>query len=212
MLQIRKEVGISPRVVEYRGWVYATDKNWYKVDQFSSSGGGSDTAPTTKNWEVNAAGDAFEASMTGLAHYATLNTAFTLSNPRATPDYIGNLSPSELLPPPIEITLHSAEQQAICGQTIIPFHLSGADAQLEVILYWGYEDRLTYLETVSGTNDNGPYSYPAWDRNTTIPDARNGTNRFVFKGMREGETIYYRIYGKNSKGQAFSDRTGKIVN
>ena len=207
----KERSGHIPRVVEYRGWVYATDKKWYKIDQFSSSAHGSDTSPAAKNWEVNAAGDAFEASMTGLAHYSHSTNTYILNNPRETPDYIGDLSPTELLPPPVEIILHSAEQQAICGQAIIPFHLNGADAQLEVILYWGYEDRLTYLETVSGTNDQGAYLYPAWSKKLTIPDAHDGTNHFVFKGLKEGETAYYRIYGKNSKGQAFSNRTGKIV-
>ena len=208
-----KRTGDIPRTVDFKGWVYASDKKWYVIDTFVAEGAsGTEENPAGMSWRINDAGNAFELSSTGFKCYpfTEASNIFSLSSPTALPSHLENKTADNFVLPAVTISLGNQEQMVACEFAVIIFDFSGVDDQTEVTLYWGTEDHLTYLETATGKTNTASYTYSAWDNSVAI-SAREGKNYTVLSGLESGKSYYYRIYGKNSAGQAFSDTTGKII-
>ena len=209
----KERTGDIVRKVDFKGWVYATDQQWHKIDNFLAIGDkGTTESPLNKAWTMSAAGNAFELSLTGIEHYPYTkeDNIFALSAPAELPAHLEGKTSDDFLPVTIDLSLRNPEQMIFCDSAVIIFNFVGLDDQAEVTLYWGTEDRLTYLETITGATSIAEYTYPAWDKSIPV-SVKEGINYVILSGLESGGAYYYRMHGKNISGQVFSDRTGKIT-
>ena len=207
-----RRTGDIPRTVDFKGWVYASDNKWYTIDTFIAEGVGKSGEPSSMTWRVNDAGNAFELSSTGFQRYpfTALSNVFSLSSPAALPAHLADKTADNFFQPALSVSLQNKVQMVVCEFAVVMFDFSGLDDQTEATLYWGTEDHLTYLETTTGTTKRGTYTYSAWEHSVALT-VREGRNYTVLSGLESGKDYYYRIHAKNSSGQAFSDRTGRVT-
>ncbi|MGR5456209.1 hypothetical protein, partial [Vibrio alfacsensis] len=115
---------------------------------------------------------------------------------------------------PLEVEIISDVVEVIDGVADIEFSLNQLLDETEVTLYWETENRLTYLETMSGSNNTGDYHFEAWDPERSISltsaELNQGVNIISIEGLDQDTKFYFRIYGRNINGQTFSKTTGKI--
>lgn len=202
------------RTVAHKGWILGSDEVWYPVDTMTTSGKGSLENPLNKNWTVDENNSQFLMHMGDLFHYASHEDSLHLSNVEWEPDYLEGKTLDNFVELPLEVEIISDVVEVIDGVADIEFSLNQLLDETEVTLYWETENRLSYLETMSGSNNTGDYHFEAWDPERSISltsaELNQGVNIISIEGLDQDTKFYFRIYGRNINGQTFSKTTGKI--
>ena len=193
-----QRTGVYTRRMLYRGWVMDEDKNWYRLDRMTNGNIDRETALTHTNRGVTdngwffleTGGWTFRKPPNNGREIAIAETAKSEAAEYLMPNRLKALMsvPSTITPTKIERGRNGVE---------VDFTVRNFGQNSAVAIYWGSDEGLTFADR--------------WQHSASVPNVREGTNRYSLPGVAADKPVYVRLLLKNELGKFWSNETIRIT-
>lgn len=192
-----QRTGPYRRTMRYRGWVMDENESWYSINQMQNGNIDKETGLTHSNRGVNADGWFF-LEIGGWTFREPPAGGNTIELPSGTPrPEVNYLDPEDLAylkGLPSEIKIDKLERRG--DKARVTYSLRGAGSSPEVMLYWGNNEGLTFVDR--------------WENSTRLSASEDGEHQHVFD-IDPSPPLKVRLFLKNKEGQFWSSETAEAL-